>query len=389
LRSAAIVLTSTSSPSLEPLHPLLASAGGGLDQSATTLRKRHHSSYVVDGCLSGGRGVIFPDSYLSQSRIMKLPSIIIAGFPKCATTSLFYYLSSALELAAPQIKEPGLFSNWYQFDPCTATQADSTAPKHWTDHIHALSRVKKITPSDYSAIYSSGFAPIDATPDYLLEVDYFIESISSLYARDSLPYILIMTRDPIKRLLSHYNMFIRDGYEYLPIELAISLRMNSTKLPIFYDYVTSSLYSNPIRKILDSQLSEKVLILDTDTLASSPEAVFASISRHCGVQLNIERVKNRLKYNASAAVTRQSPIDKNLLSNQGLAKKLLRSLIVRQEDRDKLKSLYYYSRSALRSSSNQNLLELQKQKIPHDIQEKILQDHKDFLNVCADRGCLA
>jgi hypothetical protein len=41
---------------------MLESTGGGLDQSAAT-RKRRHCGYVGDGCLTGGRGVIFPGSY--------------------------------------------------------------------------------------------------------------------------------------------------------------------------------------------------------------------------------------------------------------------------------------------------------------------------------------
>ena len=47
------------SPSLVAVHPLLASAGGGLDQS-TPYRKRPRTGYVGDGRLIGGRGVIFP-----------------------------------------------------------------------------------------------------------------------------------------------------------------------------------------------------------------------------------------------------------------------------------------------------------------------------------------
>jgi hypothetical protein len=54
--------TSAIVTSLESRHPLLASAVGGLDQS-TASRKRHRTGYVVDGCLTGGRGIIFPDSH--------------------------------------------------------------------------------------------------------------------------------------------------------------------------------------------------------------------------------------------------------------------------------------------------------------------------------------
>jgi len=47
---------------------MLESTGGGLDQSAGT-RKRRHCGYVGDGCLTSGRGVIFPGSYRVQFQI--------------------------------------------------------------------------------------------------------------------------------------------------------------------------------------------------------------------------------------------------------------------------------------------------------------------------------
>jgi hypothetical protein len=46
---------------MEWQHPLLASAGGGLDQSAST-RKWHQSSQVVDCRLIGDRDVSIPGS---------------------------------------------------------------------------------------------------------------------------------------------------------------------------------------------------------------------------------------------------------------------------------------------------------------------------------------
>ena len=47
---------------MEPVRSVLASAKGGLDQSAIT-GKQHHYGYVGDGRLIGGRGVIFPASH--------------------------------------------------------------------------------------------------------------------------------------------------------------------------------------------------------------------------------------------------------------------------------------------------------------------------------------
>ncbi|MEB3361031.1 MAG: hypothetical protein VKI42_02775, partial [Synechococcaceae cyanobacterium] len=46
-------------------HPLLASAGGGLDQS-TASGQEPSSGYIGNGCLTGSRGVIFPGSHRTQ-----------------------------------------------------------------------------------------------------------------------------------------------------------------------------------------------------------------------------------------------------------------------------------------------------------------------------------
>ena len=52
---------------------MLESTGGGLDQSAAT-RKRRHCGYVGNGCLTGGRGVIFPGSYRPSRSIQGMVS---------------------------------------------------------------------------------------------------------------------------------------------------------------------------------------------------------------------------------------------------------------------------------------------------------------------------
>jgi hypothetical protein len=41
---------------MESQHRLLTSAGGGLDQSTITM-KRRHCGYVIHGCLIGGKGI--------------------------------------------------------------------------------------------------------------------------------------------------------------------------------------------------------------------------------------------------------------------------------------------------------------------------------------------
>jgi len=78
------------------INALLASTRGGLDQSAT-LRGRHHSSYVGDGRLSGGRGVIFPDSHrvrlpcCRRQRLLwlSMPGLSQPGCGSCSRSALW------------------------------------------------------------------------------------------------------------------------------------------------------------------------------------------------------------------------------------------------------------------------------------------------------------
>jgi len=82
-----------SSQALEPFHALLASAGGGVDQSPT-LRKRTPSVYLGKGRLMDGRGVIFPVSYRPRSTSKntvatpRQPALIASiSIPKIETTA--------------------------------------------------------------------------------------------------------------------------------------------------------------------------------------------------------------------------------------------------------------------------------------------------------------
>jgi hypothetical protein len=61
-RSAGTVLSPTTAiRAMVTIDPLLASAGGGQDQS-TSIGNRIQDCYVDDGCLNSSRGVIFPGS---------------------------------------------------------------------------------------------------------------------------------------------------------------------------------------------------------------------------------------------------------------------------------------------------------------------------------------
>ena len=66
---------------MEPQHPLLATAGGGLDQFDDT-GKRHHGVYLGSGCLTGSRGVSFAGSHRSVSNSLRIQRLFVELAPR-------------------------------------------------------------------------------------------------------------------------------------------------------------------------------------------------------------------------------------------------------------------------------------------------------------------
>ncbi len=66
---------------MEPQHPLLATAGGGLDQFADT-GKRHHGGYQGGGCLTGSRDVSIAGSHRSVSNSLRIQRLFVELAPR-------------------------------------------------------------------------------------------------------------------------------------------------------------------------------------------------------------------------------------------------------------------------------------------------------------------
>src|SRR5438105_1889408 len=151
-----------------------------------------------------------------------LPNLLIIGGLKCGTTSLHHYLSLHPEVAMSRPKELNFFvedlnwplgADWYasHFDPAASIRGESSP--HYTNRPRF------------------GGVP---------------ERISSVLGR---PRLILVVRDPIDRMLSHYLHNLGGGYEKCSLDEAFAEPQGS--------YVARSRYwfqLEPYLEVFDREL---------------------------------------------------------------------------------------------------------------------------------------
>jgi hypothetical protein len=133
---------------------------------------------------------------------MTLPNLVIAGAPKCGTTSLFSWLTAHPDVCGARVKE-----TQFLLDP-----DDPLFKEKSNFRDHGL--------DGYRSYFSHcGSAPIvvEATPTYLYQ-ETALEVLASLHP---LPQIIFVLRKPSERVYSHYQ-FIRNNH--LVLDPALSFR---------------------------------------------------------------------------------------------------------------------------------------------------------------------
>jgi len=129
-----------------------------------------------------------------------LPNCFILGAPKCATTSLAYYLSQHPDFFQSRVKETCFF----------------TQDNYWNKG--------KLWYEQEFFHGAKGYPVVcDATPQYFVNGEKVIERLQIVYGEKakSLKFIVLI-RDPVDRAWSHYQHMCRVGFEDLSFEGALA-----------------------------------------------------------------------------------------------------------------------------------------------------------------------
>ncbi|MCP5202779.1 MAG: sulfotransferase [Pseudomonadales bacterium] len=176
----------------------------------------------------------------------ELPSFFLVGAAKSGTTSLWLYLRQHPEIFFPKNKEPNYFAYAGRSDLNFPGPAE---PETIRNKLHPLTITQN---KKYRALFQgvSEKAVGEASVRYL----YFPRACERIAA--SLPdaKIIIMLRNPIDRLYSHFLM-MKGMYRLEPLSLPEALVREDERIAANWDwdwhYVHVSMYFEQVRRYID------------------------------------------------------------------------------------------------------------------------------------------
>ena len=213
---------------------------------------------------------------------MKKPNFIIAGFPKCGTTSLYHYLNEHPEIYMPQKKELHFFTH-------KIISKLRSGPKD------SIVKEMQINSSEkYLGYFNSVTKELaigDASPSYINYPSEFPQI--KKYLND--PKVIIIIRDPINRAYSNYLHLKREYRETLTFKDAINSEEDriKNKYSDFWYYKFNSTYYDKI--VEAKRVFSKVLVLTAEELNNDPSATLNKVYKFLAVDdsYSFEKISTR------------------------------------------------------------------------------------------------
>ena len=215
---------------------------------------------------------------------MKKPNFIIAGFPKCGTTSLFHYLKQHPDIFMPNQKELHFFTQAQIFKL-------NKGPK---DKVVKQSHIK--SEKEYLELFKSvkdEVAVGDASPSYINYPENF--GMIKQYLND--PKVIVIVRDPIDRAYSNYLHLKRELRETMDFFSALKNEDNRREESYsdFWYYRFNSTYYKKI--LMAKKTFSNVLVLTTEEFKRNPEITLKKVYSFLGVKLIVKKQALETKFN--------------------------------------------------------------------------------------------
>lgn len=201
---------------------------------------------------------------------------IIVGAQKCGTTSLTAYLQPHPDIYIPPEKELPYFSS-------------PEMMKHgWSWYLETFFK---------DALPSQSWGT--STPQYML----YPESFSKIKSQVPDAKIIVVLRDPIQRLLSHFDMMTRFGVEKRPLNVMLEDQLHDLdyfrSTPYHPDhldkYISGGEYGRIINTIYENFEKKQVMVVLLNDLIKNRESVVFEMFDFLGVDSynlgNLETVK--------------------------------------------------------------------------------------------------
>lgn len=205
-----------------------------------------------------------------------LPSALIIGAQKAATTALYAYLRRHPAVVGPFWKEVNFFDRHY-------ARGEAWYRGHFPNELR-LRLVRR-----------RGHEPVVAEAS----TGYIFHPLAAGRARGLVPEVrlIALLRDPVERAHSHYQHEVALGREPLSFEEAIDreeARMEGELDRMLADpayfshawwdhtYLARGLYAEQLERWLEAFPREQLLVIPTDDLRESPREAYARALAHVG-----------------------------------------------------------------------------------------------------------
>jgi hypothetical protein len=211
-----------------------------------------------------------------------LPNAFLVGAMKCGTSWLAQELGRHPEVFLPTIKEPNLLvsAKGEGFELKGALPTNQLFAK--------MHRFSAGTVEEYRALYAEGETArirIDASVRYLVS-DLAAARIASTFEMLAVPArIVIMLRDPVERIWSHWQMHRTMGIE--PLGLSAALAAESSRMAAGWSddwaYAGYSSYDQHLSRYLDLFGRDNVHVEVYEEAIANPSAALARVFAFLGL----------------------------------------------------------------------------------------------------------
>lgn len=268
------------------------------------------------------------------------PNFFIVGAAKAGTTSLYQYLDEHPKVYFSPVKEPNYFSTDIKIDAFSSTYRKNTfldVEDYFNrDELQPLQLTFVRKAEHYQRLFenvSTEKAIGEASTSYL----YSRVAAENIKQFNPEARIIAILRNPVDRVLSHYQMALRYGHTQKSFRKAIEADMNSHKKGwgISELFIELGMYHEQLQRFYEQFPENQILVILFDDLVKAPKNTL----KQCYQFLNLEE-KFTLNYNKfnQAEVPRFKSLNQ-WITNSGLKNMLLK--ILPEHHKENLKKHFF------------------------------------------------
>ena len=259
------------------------------------------------------------------------PNAIIAGAPRCGTTSLFEYLAAHPEVNASSLKETCFFIDQDYFSDHFF---QSKMPNYFS---HTINEYEKYfsSPSLQEKII------LEATPDYLYQ-DIALEQLASMPTK---PRVIFVLRKPSERVYSMYK-FAQGQLGLIDKSMTFRMFMNAVRETNEFDYkgyriladvVDNGKYIQYLMRFVERCDRGRVLIYLFEDMTHDPKSFMKKVADDIGIDGDFYDTFEAKKINESVLVRsklfqhviKKAPIPMSLRLGDSFVKRFFRKIYLK------------------------------------------------------------